>query len=43
MQQSDTAWLECWVREQGGGGYGGGFLNNPLIANTALMFIINQK
>ena len=46
MQQSDTAWLECWVREQkwgGGGGYGGGFLSNPLIANTALMFIINQK
>ena len=42
MQQSDTAWLECWVREQGGG-YGGGFLSNPLIANTALMFIINQK
>lgn len=27
----------------GGGGYGGGFLSNPLIANTALMFIINQK
>ena len=19
MQQSDTAWLECWVKEQGGG------------------------
>ena len=37
MQQSDTAW------QGGGGGYGGGFLSNPLIANTALMFIINQK
>ena len=20
MQQSDAAWLECWVREQEGGG-----------------------
>ena len=44
MQQSDAAWLECWVREQeGGGGYGGGFLSNPLITSNALMVIINQK
>lgn len=43
MQQSDAAWLECWVREQEGGGYGGGFLSNPLITNNALMVIINQK
>ena len=44
MQQSDAAWLECWVREQEGGeGYGGGFLSNPLITSNALMVIINQK
>ena len=42
MQQSDAAWLECWVREQGRGG-GGGFLSNPLINNNALMVVINQK
>ena len=40
MQQSDAAWLECWVREQGGGD---GFLSNPLINNNALMVVINQK
>lgn len=26
MQQSDAAWLECWVREQVGGGGGWGWL-----------------
>lgn len=25
MQQSDAAWLECWVREEAGRGGGGGW------------------
>ena len=39
MQQSDAAWGECWVKEQGGGG--GWLLSNPLNTNSAL-FGYNQ-
>ena len=29
MQQSDAAWLECWVREQEGGGVWWWFFEQP--------------